>query len=153
MLVPQDTGPWLGPLSSTSDIGNTGACLHPRRVPGPGKPGARLVSGGLDSVSGIDLLPQRLPRLRHRLLPWGLLAPAASCAATSSPATPTTATLTTAISRTASLTTATRLDIGTKGYYPHEQLVGFSSHSIRDAAAVYDAPTAIAGGCQPVGFF
>uniref|UniRef100_A0A0A8Y7V6 Uncharacterized protein n=1 Tax=Arundo donax TaxID=35708 RepID=A0A0A8Y7V6_ARUDO len=60
-------------------IGNTGVCLRPRRFPRPGKPGARLVNGGLDDFFGIDLLPQRSLWLCHCLLPWRLLELAASC--------------------------------------------------------------------------
>ncbi|TVU40747.1 hypothetical protein EJB05_14222, partial [Eragrostis curvula] len=46
-----------GPSLRAPGISNTSVCLRPRRVPGPGKPGACLAYGGLDSIDfGIDLL-------------------------------------------------------------------------------------------------
>ena len=49
---------WLCALPCTSGIGNTGACLRPRRATGSDKPGTRLGLGSLTASS--SLRPRRI---------------------------------------------------------------------------------------------
>jgi hypothetical protein len=90
-----------GPYLRASGIGNTGVCIHPRRVLGSGKLSAHLIPDGLDTR---HLHPRRI-LAPHHLAP---LCAYGSCAASSTSANTTSTLLTSATPNTAFSTTATR---------------------------------------------
>jgi hypothetical protein len=163
----------LCPLPYTSDIGNIGACLHPRCILGSGKPGARVATAALTSSSAS--ISPTTALMRHRLRLHCLLFCATIFGAPRAPATSYAATLTsassTAVVRMISSTTAIRpharstSTIGTKGYCLLEQPCGFplqpqhlqrtdhcdcwgmSARRLLSSLTVCDAPAVTAGGC------